>query len=509
MERSFGTIKSGAMGLDGISLNMLKLVFFRLLNQITFIINTCIISSHFPIAWKQARVVALPKTADPTEFSQLRPVSVLPTISKVLERILFNQLKQFVDNNNIISAHQSGFREHHSSTTVLVHIGNEICGSIDDNKLMCLVLLDYTRAFDTLDHKILCNKLKYFGMDSDSVCLVNSFLSNRTQRVAINNVWSEPLELKQGVPQGSLLGPLLFSIYISDFWEAMSYCKVHHYADDTQIWYSFSETEVSEACDAINYDLGKLYSISQAHKLNLNANKSAVMLFGRGKVRETVKPTIDIKIHGSKIGLAAVWKNLGLYIDENFRFSTHVNTLCKSSYYVLKNLFPHRKILPNNLKLSLCYSLIISRLSYGDVVYGPTLLSRDANRLQRIQNSCFRFAFGIRKYEQGVSAIIANTKNLKLDRLRSYHLLCMAHKVIMNRSPVYVLDKLNCLHTNATAARTLRHLGLLRIPHHKTAFYERSFAYQAPLLYNKIPRQIKNCSLRNFKKRLKEYLLTA
>lgn len=137
----------------------------------------------------------------------------------------------------------------------------------------------------------------------DYVRLANSFLFNRIRTVVVNNVWSEPLELKLGVPQGSLLGPLLFSVYMWNFWEVITYCKVHHYADDTHIWHSFMESQVSEVWGAINNDLGKLCKVCQAHNLSFNRNKTAIMLFGR-----------------------------------DFRFSTHVNTFCKSCYFGL----PHR-----------------------------------------------------------------------------------------------------------------------------------------------------------------------
>lgn len=504
--RCINSIKSMATGSDGISSNMIKLVSGPLLNHITHIVNSCILSSQFPASWKQAKVIPIPKVANPTEISQLRPISILPTLSKVLERVLQEQLAEYVFDNKIIPACQSGFRPDHSTATALVHITDELFRSIDSGKCACLILLDYSKAFDTLKHNILCSKLKYFGVNESSVEIVRSFLNGRSQTVVLGDSVSQPIKVEQGVPQGSLLGPLLFSIYIADFYLSLSDCNIHHYADDTQLWYSFQEQDADLANKVINDDLRRLSDVSLAHGLQLNAAKSTAIILGPKRAREAVKCGFNIEINGVTIEFTRVCKNLGLYIDNELRFVAHVNSLCKSSYLVLKRLYPNRHTMGVELKLMLCNSLILSRLSYCDVVYGPALLATDATRLQQIQNSCVRFTYGIRKYERGVTAALKSSKMLDTKSLHRYHLLCMTHKIILQRKPQYIYCDLRPLHSS-DLIRSSRHDHLLRVPRHSTALFQRSFIYNACFEYNALHTHFKDLTLLNFKKRLKECLL--
>lgn len=186
------------------------------------------------------------------------------------------------------------------------------------------------------------------------------------------------------------------------------------------------------------------------------------------------------------------------------RFTKHVNYLCKSSYNILRQLYPHRSILNSKLKLNICEALIISKLSYCDAIYGPALLKFDSDRLQKIQNSCFRFAYGIKKYEH-ISFKIAETKKLKLDKLRNVHLLSLVHKVLLSNKPIYLYLKLNRFR-DVNSFKT-RNTSILVIPRHSTAMFKRCFTYVACKLYNGLPARFQNYSIVNFKKKLKAFFL--
>lgn len=500
--RIIAALKSNAVGIDHISLNMLRLVSQHLLHHFTFIINTCILSSIFPSSWKYAKVLPMPKVANPDAPADFRPISVLPTMSKVLESVLRNQLADYVFGKNLIPDCQSGFRPMHSSTTAMIHITNNIFSAIDRGQCTCLLLLDYSRAFDTLNYDILCTKLKYYGATTGAAAMIRSFLNNRSQSVFWDGQSSQPVELRLGVPQGSLLGPLLFSIYVSDFWEYLNNCHIHQYADDTQIWYEFDTDKVQDAESIINADLQSLLNVSLAHGLNLNPSKSYAMLFGTKAKRQELKGRLNLRMGGTHVRFSESCKNLGLHLDENLRFSNHVSKLCQGSYLTLKQLFPSRHIMSPIIKLNICNSLIISRLSYCDAVYGPALLASDAVRLQRVQNSCVRFAFGIRKFERGISLKLFETKQLRLETLRLYHLLCLAHKIILTGVPGYISDEFRWLH-RPCLSRESRHCRMLRIPHHSSACFRRSFIYCACHQYNGLDNEYRDMSLLNFKKRLK------
>lgn len=502
--KCLNSIKSNSVGVDLISLKMIKLVSIYLIDHLTFIMNCALTTAVFPEAWKQANVLPLAKIPNPTELGHLRPISLLPTLSKVLEDLMKTQITQYVFQNNIVPNSQSGFREQHSTTTALATITDDLIRATDEGKISCLILLDYSKAFDSMDPNILCNKLLYYGFSQNSVTLIKSYLHNRRQRIVYGNNISEYRHVNLGVPQGSILGPLLFSIYISDFHKVIKNCNIHNYADDTQAYFSFTIDDSLPSRDKINNDLVKLVDISAAHNLKLNASKSYVMLFGPKHKRDHVNTFFKIKINGEDLPIITEAKNLGLWIDSDMRFTKHVNYLCKSSYNILRQLYPHRSILNSKLKLNICEALIISKLSYCDAIYGPALLKFDSDRLQKIQNSCFRFAYGIKKYEH-ISFKIAETKKLKLDKLRNVHLLSLVHKVLLSNKPIYLYLKLNRFR-DVNSFKT-RNTSILVIPRHSTAMFKRCFTYVACKLYNGLPARFQNYSIVNFKKKLKAFFL--
>lgn len=181
--------------------------------------------------------------------------------------------------------------------------------------------------------------------------------------------------------------------------------------------------------------------------------------------------------------------------------------LCQRSYGALKQLYPFRKIMNTNMKLKLCESLIVSRVSYGDVVYGPNLRCEDRLRIQKILNSCLRLCYGIRKFEH-ISHKYSDAGWLKFDKLLDFRVLVLTHGVLQTREPKYLYNKLSFLY-QPNSERSSRNVGRLLIPRHRTASFQRSFSYKAPKLYNSINPAFYNFTLINFKKKLKAIFLSA
>ena len=182
VEKIVRSIKSNAKGVDGIDLNMLTLVLPHLSEYLTFIINTSLTNNVFPDTWKYSNIIPVPKKNNPTDMSYFRPISMLPTILKIIEKIVSNQLNVFLTEKNILPVVQSGFRRDHSTTTALLHVTDDIFKTGDEKKNTCLILLDYNKAFDTLNHATLCTKLKYFGLSEQAIAFIHSYLINRYQR---------------------------------------------------------------------------------------------------------------------------------------------------------------------------------------------------------------------------------------------------------------------------------------------------------------------------------------
>jgi len=214
-------IKSNAVGLDLIHPKFLKLILPFILLHITHIFNTALMTSTFPDIWKNAKVIPIPKSS-----SDFRPISILPFLSKALENIIYDQMNKHLTDNSLLSNKQSGFRPSRSCITALVDVSENIRRNMDQNKITFLLLLDHTKAFDSIDHPVEINKLKSsFGFSTSAADLIKSYLTQRSQVVSNNNKFSKPLYLNKGVLQGSILGPILFLCYINDLSTQLENCN--------------------------------------------------------------------------------------------------------------------------------------------------------------------------------------------------------------------------------------------------------------------------------------------
>lgn len=281
--RTIKSLKSNAIGCDEISLDMLIMSLPCTLNVITNLINKSIETNSFPSIWKKAIIRPIPKNDNPLELKDLRPISILPYMSIILEKIVHGQLSQYLEANNILPEKQSGFRKNHSTVTALIGVVDDILNAQDKGEGTILVLLDYSRAFDTINIPLLLSKLHYFALFPSSIEWFSNYLKNRTQVVETMDedgtvVHSRPRLLNRGVPQGPILGPLLFILYCADLEKHVSTVSIHTYADDIQVYISFKADDTSSAVDKLNYDLGNIYAWSETNGLVLNPNKTKYLV---------------------------------------------------------------------------------------------------------------------------------------------------------------------------------------------------------------------------------------
>lgn len=498
------SLKSNAVGSDGISLRMIKLCVPYILPYIKHVINFSLTSSIFPHSWKAAVVHPIGKIPHPESNNDIRPISILPVLSKIAEKIIEHQIKNYIDQHKMFPVSQSGYRSRHSTTTALLKESDDIFTSWDNDEVTIFVMIDYSKAFDTVDHELLCLKLKYYGFSSDSVRFVKSYLSNRMQRTCVDNVLSSEKVINKGVAQGSILGPLFFIIYISDFDKVLNKCKMHNYADDTQLYISDNISNYNNMITSMNDELQQLTALSEDHHLRINPSKSVVMIFGPKKNRNELKNNSVITIEDQTLPIVETHKNLGLFLDDELRFKKHVSLLIKKAYNALRVLYVSRSLLSKNLKKKLCESLVLTQLNYCDVVYMSCLDRITANRLQKVQNSCVRFITGINRREH-VSNRIKELSWLKVKDRFTLHYACLVHSVITHQQPQYLYNKLS-QNLNIHNLNT-RFNYKLRIPPHRTAVFQRSFSYTGVSVYNHVPDNIKHLSMPSFKNKLKKYLL--
>lgn len=502
--RIIASLTSNAIGIDGISLKMLKLCCPFLLLYIKHIVNCCISSCTFPDCWKESMVRPLPKVSSPTEVSDLRPISILPTLSKVCERVLLDQLRGYLRDYNILPETQSGFRSGHSCCSALLSVTDDIIAAADEGKITALVLLDFSKAFDTINHELLISILHYIGLGSCAEALLRSYIINRHQRVVIGDVFSSPALMTSGVPQGSILGPTLFSIYSAFIMDKILLSKFHMYADDSQLYFSFSPDDVEEGVRSLNSDLESLRETCWQHNLHLNAGKCSVVVFGSALARQVIVERFKIHINSVVLPVNGSARVLGVILDSSLRFKEHITRTLQKCYAALKLLYRNRHILHQTVKTFLCDSIVLSNLNYCDVLYNRCIDGIDKKRIQRVQNSCLRFIFGIRR-RSPVSHTLERVGWLCMAERRSLHACCFYHGLLVNASPPYLYNRIRF--RSDVHNLNIRHRFTITIPRHRLELFKRSFSYSIVYYYNKIPLSLKTLSVPSFKFRLKHLLL--
>ncbi len=455
---------------------MLQLASPVIVPYITHLINMCIEDNTYPELWKNAIGIPLPKVNKPNSMTDLRLISILPTISKILEKVLYKQLYQYFTINNIIPECQAGFRKNFSTGNALAKVMDEIVTALDKRLVTVLVLLDYFKAFDKINHKLLCSKLKYFGLSSSAVLILESFLSGRHQCVKMGDYVSNFKSISAGVPQGSILGPLLFLIYTSDLLVSTNYCSIQAYADDTQLSYSFPYSDIVDAQKRVNSDINLLASLGEQHNLCINSAKSKVLIFANRKDYNNVSNFISIHANNQTIPIVNSARNLGIVIDRNLNFEEHVSNLISRAYYALRILYSSKQFLTWKIKKMLVESLVLSLFNYCNFIYWPFLDNNRKNRIQLIQNYCCRFIYGLKKYDH-ISLKIEELGWLKMETRVKIHFACFLFKNIHQLPRSNLLKKLthrSCFHNYNT--RYKHHFNL---PKFSTNIFKKGFTYMA------------------------------
>lgn len=499
-------IKSTSVGRDGLNITMIRMCCPVILPFLTHIINSCILTCTFPDDWKCASVIPLPKVASPRGFGDLRPISILPTLSKILEKILFHEIFDFVIANDILPDTQSGFRGQHSCETALLAVTDDILKATDDGLVTVLALLDFSKAFDTVRHDVLSDILRSVGFSFDAVHLVASYLGDRTQSVVLGDQCSVPLPVSRGVPQGSVLGPLLFSIYTCNLPALVSFSSVHMYADDIQLYKSFVPRDWGRAIMEFNADLEAINNFSNLHNLRVNPVKSQTMLLGSSGVCGDLRESVVVSIGGVALPIVDCARDLGLILDNSFRYRQQVNKYMKNAYLSLRSLYPHRQVLSSAVKATLCEALVLSHFSFCSTLYGAAIDVSTKCRIQKIQNSCLRYIYGIRKFDH-ISHKLRECGWLDMGRRRELQALCLYHRIISQRSPLYLYRRIRF--RGDVHSVTTRFRNLISPPLHRTSLFERSFSYNIYFLYNSLPEVYKSMSVGVFRRRLRSDMMLA
>lgn len=496
--------------IDPIPAPVLKDCLDILLPTITKIINLSLDSGSVPDKFKVAMLTPIIKKpkANHEEFSNFRPVSNLPFISKLIEKAVATQLNNYITVNNLHESNQSAYKIHHSTETALLKIQNDILMSIDQNQSVILIFLDMSAAFDTVNHVTLLTRLSTrFGIHGTALKWFESYLSNRKQFVNINASKSSLRDLETGVPQGSVLGPILYLLYTSPMSDIIKEhnLRYHFFADDSQLFIAFKSKchdELLESKNRIEECISEINSWMSLNDLKLNHEKTEFLLL-HSKFQPC--PSLpSIKIGEKQISQTSSATNLGVIFDKHLSSEGQIKKVCQSSFLHLRNFKKIRKFLTVEATQILVHAFIISRIDYcNSLIYGvPKYL---INRLQCVQNSAARLVSSSKKFDH-ITPVLIDLHWLPVQYRIIFKILLMVYKALNKMAPSYLSDLLN----NRTSKHSLRSISkeLLTEPCSRLKTYgDRSFSVAAPRLWNKLPYDIrKRTHVDYFKSELKTHL---
>lgn len=476
---AIGSIKSNSIGLDGIPLKFIKYILPLIINQITYIFNLIIKSSKFPCAWKNAKVIPISKKSGKSDLNNLRPISILSALSKAFEKILKTQIQTFIEHQDLLSPYQSGFRTCHSTTSALLKVHDDIHASIDKKGIAFLLLLDFSKAFDRVSHAKLLRKLsENFLFSCEAVNLIKSYLTNRKQSVFINGQYSEFIDIASGVPQGSVLGPILFSMFINDLPSVLKFCKIHLFADDVQIYFYATDLSVSQMAHLVNIDMSKVHEWSIRNLLPLNASKSHAMFITRSRQSYDLPPIV---IGNDELDYVNKFSNLGITFQNDFEWDSQVNQQCRKIYNGIRFLRLTADMLPSDIKLKICKSLLLPHFSFGC----EFLLNASARAIDRLRvalNFCIRWIFRLSRYTR-VTHLQHHLLGCSFYNFIKVRCCLALFRVINFEKPSYLFEKLRPF-------QGTRNRNFI-LPQYQTSHYGGTFFVRGIVYWNQLPPEIK------------------
>lgn len=505
---------SRVFGIDKIDNNILKLSSIYLVKPTTHIINLSIKYSTYPDLWKWHMISPRFKKEDRLNKANYRPVTILASLSKILGKIIHDQLLDYFLQNNLLLDNHHGFIKNRSTISALTQLYEKIYEHIENSELVGLLMVDLSAAFDVLDHSILLRKLKLYGLSDSAISWFKSYLIGRKQCVSLEGKNSNWIDILLGVPQGSILGPILFLIYVND----MPICindkrMMELFADDSTT--ISAQKYYEDLTISLNNNLNDIEVWCHQNRLSINLSKTIYMILGTWQLKRARIPENDNfvlkSIGGTEIERMESSKLLGLLIDEDITWKTHLYGNESEEGLIVKlkrklNYIQRLKHYTSEETLKIfANGIFISTIQYAIQIWGSasTIL---INKIQRIQNSCARIILNESPYAS-IHFLLTKLNWLSIKQLHFYHSCILFQNIISQQKPDYLYRKIQFNETNVRYPIRHSNYGRVNPPRYLLSKSKQSFIFQSSNFYNELPEVVINSNRYSFKRNLKRYVM--
>ena len=466
--------------------------------QLVNIINQSFETGVFPEILKKSTIVPIQKKPGSILINDHRPINTLPCCERLIESLAYAQFNDYINRNQILNINQSGFRSQHSCETAINDVIDIWKAAQNESKVIIAVFLDFQRAFETIDTNILTTKLSKYGVRNSSLEWFNSYLTDRKQVVKLRETVSDKLDNRLGVPQGSILGPLIFILYINDIPNCLKYCHAKLFADDALV-FNISDT-IEEATAKINHDLDLIYTKLCQNKLKLNVTKTKVMIITNKKIDRS---NINIYINGTRLDIENEIKYLGVVIDDKLNFEKNINNVCKKVGQKVNVMNRLRNELNFNQKLTLYKAIIEPHFNYCASILFISNVT-DLNRLQILQNKCLRQILRANNYTES-QFMLRELNLMSVVQLINFRTLILIYKIVNGQAPSYLTDRI--VYKNANHNLVLRNSNEICLTNMIKSCSQNSLFYKGIKLFNSLPNEIKNQNtITKYQNSLKNYI---